>query len=261
MAMLRRRGRWWRAEAVAPRAAGRSEQGPVRSQNQDACLVDPAAGLFAVADGIGGHRAGDVAAGLAVEHLAAALERARLARGRSERAALAAALVELHELVLARAAADPGLAGMGTTLVAASVPGGKGGRGVHLAHLGDSRAYQLPAAGEGLRPLTSDHSAANLLAGWGAISAEEAASHPFARHLTRAIGLAGSEGPSTATLTLAPGDRLLLCSDGLTGALDDDRIGALLAAASGPEAACDALVEAAIDAGATDNVTALVVQA
>src|SRR5206468_6421411 len=70
------------AEAVAPHAAGRSEQGPVRSQNQDACLVDPAAGLFAVADGIGGHRAGDVAAGLAVEHLPAALGRARR-RGRS----------------------------------------------------------------------------------------------------------------------------------------------------------------------------------
>jgi serine/threonine protein phosphatase PrpC len=257
VAMLGRRGRrFWRAAPVTLRAAGRSEQGPVRSQNQDACLVDTGGRLFAVADGIGGHRAGDVAAGLAVEHLGAALGRARR-RGRSERDALAAALVELHELVLARASADPDLAGMGTTIVVASSPSG---RTVHLAHVGDSRAYLL-AAGAGLRLLTSDHSAANLLAGWGAISAEEAASHPFAHHLTRAIGLAGSEGASTATITMAAGDRLLLCSDGLTGTLDDERIEALLAAAAGPEAACDALVDAAIAAGASDNVTALVVQA
>jgi serine/threonine protein phosphatase PrpC len=235
-------------------AAGVSERGPVRAQNQDACLVDAEHGLFAVADGMGGHQAGEVASGLVVEHLPAALARAR-SRIRSEPAALAAAVWELHELVLATAAGDPALDGMGTTVVVATVRDGT----ADLVHVGDSRAYLL-RAGE-LSQLTVDHSAATELTRAGVLSAEQAAAHPLAHQLTRAVGMPGSASPSRRRVRLAVGDRLLLCSDGLSNALDDGRIAQLLVAAPSPEAACRTLVDQAGTAGARDNVTAVVVQA
>jgi protein phosphatase len=250
---MRRRHRQPGASALL-RAAMRSDPGKVRDQNQDACLVVPELGLFAVADGMGGHQAGDVAARLAVEHLPALVQRALARPGRRDAGiALERAVVELSALVNAEAATDPGLAGMGTTLVLVMVMGVT----AYVAHVGDSRAHLLRQ--DRLRRLTEDHCYAAELVRAGVLGPEEASAHPYGHGLTRAIGMPGTARPDVFPLDLADGDRLLLCSDGLTKMVPDTRIGALLAAAADPESACSALVGAANDAGGYDNVSAVVV--
>ena len=143
---------------------------------------------------------------------------------------------------------------MGTTLVVASVLDGT----AHLAHVGDSRAY--PAALGELARLTVDHSAATELTRAGVLQRRAGRGHPLAHQLTRAVGMRGSASPSRRRVRLATGDRLLLCSDGLTNVLDDERIGTLLTLAPSPDAACRALIDQANAAGARDNVTAVVIQ-
>jgi serine/threonine protein phosphatase PrpC len=236
------------------RAAMCSDPGRVRKQNQDACLLVTERGLFAVADGIGGRPAGDVAARIALERLPGAVDRARR-RSRPGRlgSALAHAISELSTLVRSEAAADPRLDGMGTTLVFALVSGNT----AHLAHVGDSRAYLLRAAH--LRRLTEDHSLAGEMARDGLLDAESASAHPLGHALTRAIGMPGSIRPEVREVDLAPGDRLLLCSDGLTKMVAEQEIGALLEARPEPSEACRALVDAANDAGGYDNISAVVV--
>jgi serine/threonine protein phosphatase PrpC len=236
------------------RAAMCSDPGRVRKQNQDACLLVTERGLFAVADGIGGRPAGDVAARIALERLPGAVDRARR-RSRPGRlgSALAHAISELSALVRNEAAADPRLDGMGTTLVFALVNGST----AHLAHVGDSRAYLLRAAR--LRRLTEDHSLASEMARGGLLDPESASAHPLGHALTRAIGMPGSIRPEVREVDLAPGDRLLLCSDGLTKMVAEQEIGALLEARPEPSEACRALVDAANHAGGYDNISAVVV--
>jgi serine/threonine protein phosphatase PrpC len=236
------------------RAAMCSHPGKVRQQNQDACLLATERGLFAVADGIGGRPAGDVAARMAVDRLPGVLARARRRAwpGRVGQA-LGHAVSELSGLVRARAASDPSLDGMGTTLVLALVSGGT----AHLAHVGDSRAYLMRAAR--LRPLTVDHCLAREMARDGLMDSETASAHPFGHALTRALGMPGNVRAEVAQVDLAQGDRLLLCSDGLTKMVAEAEIAALLEARPEPSDACQALVDAANDAGGYDNISAVVV--
>lgn len=248
MTRLRRTGR------VTVDAAMCTDPGRVHPHNEDACLVETGLGLFAVADGVGGQPAGEVAARLAVARLPGLVRRALAqASPSAEGAAVARALVDLNGVVLAEAAADPNLAGMGTTVVLALVAG----HSVHLAHLGDSRAYLLRQGG--LRRLTEDHSLATALVRGGVLDADQAGRHPFARHLTQAVGLADVPEPAVRRLDLVAGDRLLLCSDGVSTMLADDRIAAILGRHARPKAACRALVDAANDAGGRDNISAVVV--
>jgi protein phosphatase len=246
--------RWRRREQprLGLRAATRSHLGLVRDQNQDACLAAPEQGLFAIADGMGGHQAGDVAARLTVEYLPELVERER-ERGRGDtRAALERAVIAVSDLVHAEAATDPGLHGMGTTLVLALLAGPT----AYIAHVGDSRAYLLRAGG--LRRLTEDHCYAAELVRAGVLGRAEARAHPLGHGLTRAIGMADVR-PEVRRLRIARDDRLLLCSDGLTKMLPDARIHTLLASCHDPERACELLIDAANAAGGHDNVSAAVI--
>ncbi len=255
----------------ALRAAMRTDLGRVRSRNEDACLVDAELGLFAVADGMGGHPAGDVAARIAIEHLPRlvrdALERAGRAgadaveaaavdadavEGDAVDAGVGQAVLELNDVVLAEAATSADLTGMGTTLVLLLITAST----AHLAHAGDSRGY-LYRDGR-LRRLTEDHSFAAALVDGGVLDREQATRHPFAQSLTQAIGMPNIR-PELRRFDLAGGDRLLLCSDGLTKMLAEGRVAALLAAGRDADRTCQALVDAANDAGGHDNISVVLV--
>jgi len=236
-----------------PRAALVSDQGRVRSQNQDACLVDPERRLFAVADGMGGHKAGDVAAWLAIRNLPALIDAAREKSGAGPfKAAVEQAVIELSELVHAESIEDEDLEGMGTTLVMALVDEGT----TLVVHVGDSRAYLLHD-GE-LRLLTADHCVAAELIRLG-MNPQEAAEHPHGHRLTQAIGIATRVRPSFAELQPVAGDRLLMCSDGLTNMIDDGLIAAILSSERDAQAAGQKLVDAANEAGGRDNISVVIV--
>ena len=235
-------------------AAMCTDPGRVRARNEDACLIEPELGLYAVADGMGGHPAGDVAAREAVERLPDLVREAldQAERGGTD-AAIEHAVVTLNGMVTALAATDPRLTGMGTTLVLVLVTGAT----ARVVHVGDSRAY-LRRAGE-LHRLTEDHSLAAALVDGGVADPEEAIRHPFASSLTQAIGIAGEVRPSMRRFELAGGDRLLLCSDGLTKMVTEEEIRALLDARADPDLACQALVDAANEAGGQDNISVVLI--
>lgn len=235
----------------ALRAGMRSDRGRSHERNEDACLVDIERGLFVVADGVSGNPAGDVAAQFVVERLPGRLDAALDGADADLDSAIQRAVVDLGDVVQAEARSAPDLAGMATTVVILLVAG----ETAYVAHLGDSRAYLC--RGGSLRRLTDDHSFAAELAQSGVITTEEAQEHPFAHSITQAVGLPNSSAPAVQRLPLAAGDRLLLCSDGLTDVLTDERIEAVLSEHTDPDATCEALVAAA--AGGRDDVTVVVV--
>jgi len=231
-------------------AFGRSDVGRVRTGNEDSLLI--AGTVFAVADGMGGHRAGEVASAAALEPLAL-LDGRRFDDAASAIAALTAAAVAANTEVSRRSHDDPELEGMGTTLTALLLDGGT----AHLVHVGDSRAY-LSREGS-LAQLTDDHTLVQALIDQGRLTPAQAGTHPHRSVITRAIGVATDVEVDAKSFALLPGDTLLLCSDGLTGMVDDETIAELLAT-HGPSDAVDALIAAANEAGGTDNVTVLLVQ-
>ncbi len=232
-------------------AAGLSDTGRVRTSNEDAYLVGNS--VFAVADGMGGHVAGEVAA-------ATALEPIRQLDGRVFNDApaavdeLRAAVVAANDAVTGMAADEPSYRGMGTTLTATLVEG----RRVHIAHVGDSRAYLL-RDGQ-FSQLTDDHTLVQHLIDEGQITREEAANHPQRSIITRAIGVSEDIDVDSMTLELQPDDVLLLCSDGLTGVVDDVAIAEELAKPDDPDNIIDRLVAAANKAGGPDNITAVMLR-
>lgn len=224
--------------------------GRVRPANEDSYHCGR--GLFVVADGLGGHAAGEVASARAVAVLAGCDPAAQPATDDAQ-GALAAAVEECNRTVHAEAVGPQ--AGMATTLTAAAVHG----RDLLLAHVGDSRAYLY--RGGRLRQLTTDHTAAREAVESGTLSEGEAARHPARHALTRAIGLDGHVTVDVPPpLPLEPGDEILLCSDGLTEVLDEAAIAGVLAAHSDVGATVDALVQATLEGGAPDNVTVVLVR-
>jgi len=222
-----------------------SEVGLARDHNEDLVWVGP--GLMVVADGMGGHEAGEVASRLAVEVIAANAERLRAAA--ADKAELLQQVDEVFQEASATIEREARGNGMGTTLVCAILA--PDDTTVYVAHVGDSRAYVLR---EGvLVPITSDHNVRNLLLARGR-SQQRAEAHPASAKLTQAMGM-GMVQPDVAEVRLAPDDRLLLCSDGLTDVVDDATIGALL---ERDDDAAQALVDAVYDAGAPDNVSLVV---
>jgi PPM family protein phosphatase len=231
-----------------------TDVGRVRSGNEDSYLCGRT--VFAVADGLGGHQGGEVASAAAVEPLAA-LDGREFAGPGEAAEALAAAIREGNAAILDRAAGDPGLWGMGTTVTAAALAAE---RHLQLAHVGDSRAYLLRDGS--LAQLTTDHTVVGELVRRGRLTPEQAAVHPERSILTRAVGLDPRVPVDTPDpLELHDGDQVLLCSDGLTEAVDDDRIAELLSAAADGDAACRSLIDAANAAGGPDNITVVLLRA
>lgn len=222
-----------------------SDVGHRRAHNEDAVCVDEDTGLLVVADGMGGHAAGEVASRMAVDAVVAAAR---------DRESLAEAVHAAHGAVVQAATDGDGAPGMGTTCVACRLREGA----LETAWVGDSRAY-LFRDGD-LQPLTRDHSYVQTLVDAGVLDAASAAHHPERHVLARCIGGGGlaRDEVDTDTVEVGAGDRVLLCSDGLTGELDDDTIASLLARCAGDRAAVDALVEAALAAGGHDNVSVVV---
>ncbi|HVM40554.1 MAG TPA: Stp1/IreP family PP2C-type Ser/Thr phosphatase [Acidimicrobiia bacterium] len=226
------------------RVGGATDVGRSRSANEDAFLCDDDRLLYAVADGMGGHRAGEVASSTALEAV-------------SDRAVdgtpLDEAIRDANTVVFEKAQANPDMRGMGTTLTAMQIVEGT----ARIAHVGDSRAYLL-RDGQ-LTRVTDDHSLVEELVREGRLTPDQAAVHPQRSVITRALGIDDDVVVDTYEVELRSGDRLLLCSDGLTSMLRDDRILDLLRRTADPQTAADALVEAANAAGGDDNITVVVV--
>jgi protein phosphatase len=225
--------------------AGDSHVGLVRSGNEDAFLVAPP--LFAVADGLGGHQAGEIASSIAIEKLLESAPRAADAK------ALGRAVRLANTAVIEAAETGRGRVGMGTTLTAAMVDGTR----IALAHVGDSRAYLLHFGV--LQQLTHDHSMVADLVRQGQLTAEESRNHPNRSVITRALGSDPNMLADTFEAEAADGDRLLLATDGLTSMITDTEIERVLASEPTPADAVDALIDRALAAGGHDNVTVVVV--
>lgn len=223
----------------------RTDVGQLREHNEDSLLVkDP---LFVIADGMGGHAAGEVASELAVRTLEDAnidcLDSNYLKR----------AIAQANTVILRGARDGLGKAGMGTTLTAAVIEKDT----ALIAQVGDSRAYLMQDMV--LRQATRDHSLIEELLASGQISEEEARNHPNRSVITRALGLDSNVQADIYELRIHEGDRILLCSDGLNSMLEDDQIEQVLLDNSDPQDAADALVTAANIAGGHDNITVIVI--
>jgi protein phosphatase len=233
--------------ASEPRWAADSVVGRVRESNEDSYCAKP--GLFVLADGMGGHVAGEIASALAVAEFRRALS-TEPATLESVSAAVGAA----HNRILAEASAQPALTGMGTTLTALLALGDDQWTAVNI---GDSRLYRF---GDGrLEQLSVDHSGVQELVDAGQLTVEQARVHPLRHVVTRSLGSRERPRPDVRRLPRQPGQRFLLCSDGLTDELEDGDIAAVLRDASDPAAACTRLIAAAEAAGGRDNITVIVV--
>ncbi len=217
-----------------------SNTGRVRAQNEDRSLAAPR--LLAVADGMGGAKAGEVAAEITVEAIAAIGDAPSVE-------ALRGSLLDANRRIRAVAEDDPARAGMGTTVTAALLDDG----GTTLMHVGDSRAYLLRDGV--LRQVTDDHSIVAEMVRQGQISPDEAARHPSRNIITRALGAEPDVQIDEVHLDLVPGDVVLLCTDGLSSMVDDALIEQTTAGAATLADAATALIDAALEHGGIDNVT------
>ncbi len=232
---------------IIGRAAGVTDTGRKRRQNEDAFVCDPP--LFAIADGMGGAQAGELASRLA----AAAIEEAGAAPGNEQ--GVVGAVRTANARIFEHSLTNPAVAGMGTTATVALVDEHAGT--LTLAHVGDSRAYHYRDGK--LEQLTTDHSLVAELVRSGRLTEAEAAVHPHRSVITRALGTEADVEVDTCVLELAPGDLVLLCSDGLSAMVRDDEIARLLEDSDrDPYVAAETLVRAANAAGGEDNVTVVV---
>ncbi len=246
-------------------AFGLTDVGRKRKHNEDAYALDVNEGLFIVADGMGGHAAGEVAAKITVETIGEFIAATR----QKEEATwpfrydhqlefnsnrLAIAIEKANERVMAAVAAQPWLKGMGTTVVAGLL----NEKTLSLAHVGDSRAY-LYRDGT-LTRLTDDHSWVHEQVEAGILTEEEAKSHPLKNVVTRALGGGPSVSPDLQELSFRPGDEFIFCSDGLTTMLSDEDIHDTAEKEREPQSLCRRLVDSANERGGVDNITVVVVR-
>jgi PPM family protein phosphatase len=232
---------------------GATHAGKVRKNNEDSLLVGEGRdrSLFAVADGIGGFEAGEVASSIAVDVL----------KDLAPSDSLEEAIREANRRILESARSDEKLSGMGTTVVAARFRSAGGSSSdeplAEVSHVGDSRAYLL--RGGEMKPVTEDHSLVAELVRSGDLTRAEASEHPQRNLITRALGAEEEVAVDTAVLPVEVGDRLLLCSDGLSDMVPEATIGEILSSANDPEGGARALVSAALDGGGADNITVVVI--
>jgi protein phosphatase len=226
--------------------------GLVRTNNEDDLCVNGEYGLFAVADGMGGHQAGEVASRMALSVLNRRFQRLVDEGAEVGQALLQAAKAANHE-VFAESRRNDLYKGMGTTLSACAVRKQR----LFLVHVGDSRVY-LVRSGEMLR-LTEDHSMVQELLNEGRIRAEDVPAHPYRNVLSRALGTEAELEFDFREVPLQAGDRLLLCTDGLTAQVADETIRALITSTGDPEKGVQDLLQLALDQGGTDNITLILV--
>ena len=232
-----------------------TDVGHVRTVNEDALLVAPP--VFVVADGMGGHSGGDVASRMVIEEFARLADHYDPRRGPEHVAdALARAQTRIVEYGDAHRATQPGWHA-GTTAVVAVLVEDDGATKWLLANLGDSRIYRLVDGG--IDQVSVDHSVVQELVDAGEITPQEAAVHPERHVITRALGSPAGIDPDFFLLPLGAAERLLLCSDGISGMIEDKEIEQILESVPDPRDAADALVRAALDAGGRDNATAVVI--
>ena len=238
-------------------AHGATDVGLERSRNEDRFLVSPERTLFAVADGMGGHAAGDVASRMAIE----TVDRLVGVRGGGGIAERTAELVEAtraaNAAILDEAAREPERSGMGTTLTIFTILPELSAR--LIVHVGDSRAYLL--RDRKLTQLTTDHTWVQRQVELGKLSARRARVHPYSSVLTHALGVPEEERIDTLSGEVQEGDVYLLCTDGLTTALEDEAIEGLLLEGDDLQARADDLIAMANQAGGPDNITVVLIRA
>ena len=229
-----------------------TDKGCVRSNNEDYCLIEPELGLYVLADGMGGAKAGERASRMAVDSVA---ERVLFAQRRDSQVLLAA-VEEANRRVLEAAQGDSTLEGMGTTLVAALDTGSE----LFIASVGDSRAYVMDDGG--LRVITDDQTWVNEVGRPLGLDEESLKHHPMRHVLTMAIGASAALSVNSYTVRLANSSLLLMCSDGLHGVVEPDKLEAMLREIrhSSLEQGCRRLVDAAKQAGGPDNVTVVLIR-
>jgi protein phosphatase len=232
------------------RFAVATDVGSVRQVNEDAVYGDDA--LIVVADGMGGHAAGEVASGMTVKAIADGFAVDATIEG------LERAFAQANRDVLADAAAKPERQGMGTTAIALGLALHDGHTVPVLVHVGDSRAYQFRDGA--LRQLTDDHSVAEEWVRQGRLTPEEAAVHPKRHQLTRCVGIGPDMPVDVVSVIAEPGDRLVLCSDGLSNELGDEELARLAGADAPLSDVVTSLVAAANAHGGRDNITVAVVE-
>jgi serine/threonine protein phosphatase PrpC len=247
------------------KAYGLTDVGRQRQHNEDAFLVADEAKLFLVADGMGGHAAGEIASRIAVDSISEFIVHTKEDDGTWPHAydeqytrttnRLMAALRMANTRVLEAMRKDAKLRGMGTTVVACMADDGK----ISVAHVGDSRAYMIRNGK--ISRITNDHSWVFEQVQAGMLTEAEAEKHPLRNVITRALGGALSVNPEASEIDCRPGDLYLLCSDGLTGMVPEDQILELVTAnADDLEKACRQLIDVANEHGGLDNVTAILVK-
>jgi PPM family protein phosphatase len=242
-------------------AFGLTDRGKVRNNNQDSILLDRGIGLFIVADGMGGHACGEVASELAVRTANRYLQE-QLVDGRSETQETGAAMTTLlknafhlaHEAILDESQKLPEGQIMGTTMSLALIKANK----IYLAHIGDSRIYRLRTGR--LEKLTKDHTEVQGLVDMGLIGEEEAENHRLSHVLTRVLGVVDKDRPDVLIVDAAPGDRLLLSSDGLFRELSLGEVEEIMAANQPAKEKCAILITRVLDCGARDNVSIIVLE-
>lgn len=234
--------------------AGDTHVGVVRSGNEDSFLLDFQHGVFIVADGMGGHAAGEVASEMAVEIIAKELGNIRGLGDGAAHDRMRGAIRTANQAIFDRTLAEADKRGMGTTTTVLVLFA----RRYLIGQVGDSRAYLLRQGR--LHQITKDHSYVQEQVDAGLLTAEQARTHPYSNVITRCVGANEDVVPDVYFGTLERGDVLLLASDGLTGMLEDDQLAKILGADSPPENWVGRLIAEANRRGGLDNITAIVVK-
>jgi protein phosphatase len=236
---------------------GKTHTGRVRDTNEDAFLVAPRRGLYLVADGMGGHRAGEVASRETIAWLNAYFTKERLhamqVGARPIREGLFDGIRQAHERIKALASARSDTKGMGCTVVVALLVH----HVLHVAHVGDARAYIIRP--DEIVLVTIDHTPAGVMIDQGLMTPAQARRSPLKDQLMQAVGIGGTVNPGYREVALRPTDRVLLCSDGLWGMLSDVHIWRAIVTHRRVADACDQLIRWANSAGGRDNITTVLV--
>jgi protein phosphatase len=228
---------------------GKTDKGLVRKENEDAFCIEKDVGLLAIADGMGGHASGEVASKMAIEILKESVKK----EGEPLPDRLSSGVKLANRAIYEAAQSQSQLNGMGTTLTALQLNGNR----LSIAHVGDSRAYLI--RGGVIEQITDDHTIVSEQVARGMITREEAARSDMRNILSRALGIAPEVDMDMEEVTVSEGDRLVLCSDGLSELISDDEILSEVRSNRRPDLACSELVNLANQRGGNDNITVIVV--